>query len=229
MTTVSTVLNLALKDAQVLGEGNTASAETTADALETLTEMLALWQIERMYVYAQKDDSFVPTGAQSYTVGTGGVVNITRPVKIDAAYWNYNGSDIPIEILTSFEDYEYIITKTLVSNPNVMFYQPSYPLGTLYLYPQPNNGTVHLVTRVQLPVPAATTDTLTIPPEYVLPIRASLAEMLCATFQTKLSPDIAALAARSRKVLKRNNLRINELSMPPSIMRRNRSNIITGP
>lgn len=228
MTTVSTVLNLALKDAQVIGEGDTASAETTADALETLSEMLALWQIERMYVYAQKDDSFVPTGAQSYTVGSGGVVDITRPVKIDAAYWNYNGSDIPIEILTSFEDYEYIITKTFVSNPNVMFYLPSYPLGTLYLYPQPNNGTVHLVTRVQLPIPATTTDTLTLPPEYVLPIRASLAEMLCATFHTPLSPDIASLAARSRKVLKRNNLRINELSMPAAVMPRHRYNIITG-
>lgn len=227
MTTVSTVLNLALKDAQVIGEGETASAETTADALETLSEMLALWQIERMYVYAQKDDSFVPTGALSYTVGTLGTIPITRPVKIDAAFWRLNGVDTPIQVLNTFEEYESIVSKTSAGNPCVLFYQSSYTLGTLYLYPQPSTGTVHLITRVQLPEPTSTADTLTLPPEYVMPIRASLAEMLCALFHTPLSPDIASLAARSRKILKRNNLRIKALQMPAALVR-GAYNIITG-
>lgn len=210
-----------------MGGDETASASMTSDAFATLQQMLALWQIDNLLVYAQVSSSFAPTGATSYTVGTTGTVAITRPDKIDYAFWRSGTTDTPIEILQTYEEYESIVNKTSASDPNCLFYLPSYPLGTLYLYPQSSSGTIHLVREERLPSLTATSDTITLPPQYILPIRYSLAEIYSTVFQTPLPPGIPILAMRAKDSLRRSNIRINELGMPsglPTI----RSNILTG-
>lgn len=228
MTTVAEVIAWSLKDAGVLGEGETASAETTNDAFNTLKQMLALWQVDNVHVYAQTETSFSPNGSVSYTVGALGTVVMTRPAKIDAAFWRSNSLDYPIRVLDTFEEYESIVQKTQAGEPLVLFYNPSFTLGTLYLYPQPSTGTVHLITQTAMPALASSASTITLPPEYILPIRASLAVLLCAMFQTKVRPELAALAASSWKIVKRNNLRLGSLAMPAAIPTRHHSNIFAG-
>ena len=221
-------MTLALKDANALGEGEAASAEMIADAFSTLQQMLAMWQIDNLLVYAQVSSSFVPTGATSYTVGALGTVAITRPEKIDYAFYRYGTTDTPINILPSYEEYQGIASKTQAGEPSHLFYLPSYSLGTLYLYPQPSTGTVHLVRQERLPSLSTQADTITLPPECVLPLRLSLAELYSTVFQTPLPPGIPVLADRARASLRRLNLRINELSMPSGLPMQHRSNILAG-
>lgn len=226
MTTVAEVMTLALKDANALGEGETASAAMTSDAFATFQQMLAMWQIDNLFVYAQVSSSFAPTGATSYTVGTAGTIAITRPDKIDYAFWRSGTTDTPIEILSTYEEYQSIASKTLAGDALYAFYLPSYTLGTLYLYPQPSTGTVHLVRQERLPSLTATSDTVTLPPQYIMPIRFSLAEIYSVVFQTPLPPGIPVMAARARETLRRSNLRIEELSMPEGLPRQPISSIL---
>ncbi len=211
---------MSLKDVGIIGEGQTASATTIDDAFQCFTQMLALWQAQKLHVYAQKEVVATLTGAASYTIGTGGNIASARPVKIDAAFWRSNGHDYPVEVFQSYEDYARIGNKTLTgSSPCAMCYVPSYPLGTVYVYPNGSTGALHLIMRTDLPTFTDISETVVIPPEYITALRYSLAEYLSTTFQTPLRPDIPALATRARKIIKRNNVSIPLAQMPSALGR----------
>lgn len=214
MTTAADIITLSLKDIGVLGESETASAELAADALTTLNQMLAMWQVDNLYVYAQTATTFTATGALSYTVGATGTVAIARPASIDSMYYNDGSLDLPVELMDTFEDYQDITTKTLAGNVRVAYYQPSFPLGVLHVYPQPASGTVKILTKVKLPTYTAGANDLTMPPEFEMLVRYNLSEHLSISMSEQLRPDIAAMAMKTRRMAKRNNLRLNELDLP---------------
>jgi hypothetical protein len=229
MTTVLTVVTQALVDSGVLDDGEAASAAEAQRVLGLFNQMLALWSIDNVNVYAQQETSFSPDGAVSYTVGSGADVNMTRPARIDRAFWRSSGIDYPIAILDTFEQWESIEQKTQAGEPMYAFYLPSYATGTLFLYPQPSTGAVHLVSNVALPTDSALADTLSLPPEYILPIRTNLTLLVAGSYGAPVRPAIAAAAASSLRLLRRNNLRIQPLTMPGAIpVSISRGNIIGG-
>lgn len=228
MATVSDVVTWALKDAGVLAEGDTASSETFNDAYETLRQMLALWQVESIYVYAQQEVSFTPNGATTYTFGTAGTGGSTRFNKVDMVFWRDSSLDYPVTLMDTFQQYEEIGMKTQPGQPLYAFYLPSYTLGTLYLCPQPSTGSVRLVTSVDISTVTSQVATLNLPPEYVLPIRKCLAVELALAFRMKLDPALEKSAAGALRILKRANLRIQPLYMPDAILRTGRGNIFVG-
>lgn len=217
MTSVAEIIDLALKDLGIVGEGQTASGTTLADAFATLNQMLALWQVDKLYVYASKTVAATLTGAASYTVGAGGDLNVQRPHKIDAAFWQGGGVDYPVDVLHNLGDYQQAY-KAGAGQPHAIRYEPTYPLGTLYPLPSGATGTLILVTRVDLPTYIGTTDDISLPPEYALAVRYNLAEQLSSAFQTPLRPDVAAMAVRAKKILKRNNLSIPRSQMPSNLI-----------
>lgn len=222
-TKVARIINLALKDAGILGEGETASAETILDSFDTFKMMVGQWQIDGLMVYATDEISFAPTGAQSYTIGNGGAVEATRPSEVIAAFWRDGSTDRRLEVLTSFEDYQRITSKSDTGTPEAAYYDPDYTLGTLYVWPQASSGSIYLTVRSPLPTYTATTDELSVPGEYELALRYGLAELLPAMFQLPVRPDIAGLAKRARALLKRNNVRIPSLDMPAALIGRSYS------
>jgi hypothetical protein len=228
MTTVVDLITLALRDANVIGEGDTASGNQAQDALDTLNQMLAVWAVENTYVYAQQEVSFTPTGATSYTVGSGANVNMVRPSKIDGAFWRDGGIDYPITLLDTFEQWEAIPEKTQAGEPLWAFYLPSITTGTLYLYPQPSTGTVHLIAQATIPTDYELADTITLPAEYLLPVRMNLYVLLAGMAGAPIKPALAKAADLSLKTLKRSNLRIQPLTMPAGIPGNGRGNIISG-
>lgn len=219
MTTVADILDLALKDAGVIGAGQTASAEDTNDAFTTLKQMIAQWQIDGLMVYATAQVSFNLTGAQSYSVGSGGTIDTTRPKEVIAAFWRNGSVDAPLEVLAAAEDYQCISDKSTTGSPGCVFYSPSNPLGTLYVHPVGSSGAIHLTVLQPLTAYASTADDLGLPGEYELAARFCLAELLTTTFGTPLRPDVAAQARKGRKLVKRNNVRIPELQMPSQLAR----------
>lgn len=218
MAAVIDILNLALRDVGVIGEGQTASAETTNDALTTLNQMIGQWNAQKIAVLAQKEVSFAATGAQTYTIGVGGAVNTALPVKVDAALWRDGEVDYHLEVIESFEDYQEIGIKELSGVPAAIHFQRTFPLGLLYVYPQPSTGSIYLTVSVPLSSYATVADTLTVPSEYELAFRFSLAELLAITFSTPLRPDVAMQAAKARRIMKRNNVRIPQLNMPSAVL-----------
>ena len=225
MAIVAELLTLCLKDIGIVGEGQTASPDSMQDAFDTLKQMLGMWQADKLYIYASKEISVTLTGAASYTVGTGGVVNIPRPVKIAAAFWRSGNIDYAMQVLNSFEDYERIALKDSGALPSAVCYVASYPLATLYVYPSTSTGDLRLVTRIDLPSYVDSYDDLALPPEYAMAIRYSLDELLSVSFQTPLRPDIPPMAMKARKIMKRNNVSIPLAQMPAALSGRAVSDI----
>jgi len=226
MATVTELITQSLKDASVVGEGDSASSETMTDAFAIFQQMMGEWQENGMNVYSQVTSSFNPTGAVSYTVGIGGDISITRPEKIDNIYWRLNNMDIPIELFSTYEEYLDVTNKTVTGVPSMGFYLPSYPMGTLYIFPQPSSGAIFLTRSEVLPTFTSITDTIVLPAKYILPIRFSLAELFSVTFQTVISPAVSAMANRYRVSLRKSNARVPTLDLPAFTL--GRFNINTG-
>lgn len=219
MTTVAEIINLSLRDLGIVGEGQTASGDTLDEAFTTLNMMLGLWQADGLYVFAQKVIVATLTGASSYTIGSGGAINVPRPIKVDSATWHSDSVVRDVESIRSLTDYERLPVAGASEIPCAVCYVASYPLGTLYVYPSGATGELHLVTRTDMPQYIDQTDDIAVPPEYAMALRYSLAEHLSTSFQTPLRPDIPALAGRARKVIKRNNVIVPVLQMPVGVIR----------
>jgi hypothetical protein len=218
-TTVGDLLTLAMKDIGYLAANETASAGDLADAFATFKQMLGQWQIDGLMVYANAQVSFPLTGALSYAIGEGATVDAPRPSDVAFAFWRYGGHDYPLAVLQSDEEYQAICSKSLTSQPDAVRYSPTYPSGTLYVWPVATTGEIHLTVKLPQTQFTSVTNELGMPLEYEFAVRFSLAEVLAATFSMALRSDVAALARKARRILKRNNLAIPQLGMPGALVR----------
>jgi hypothetical protein len=233
MTAVD-LLTLALKDIGALGIGQSIGPDDTADGLATLNMMLGEWQAERLSVYHLADTPLVSTGAQSYTVGSGGNFNIQRPVRIEGAYARLNAGsasaiDYPVTLLDSREDYARIALKGLTSFPEFAYYDPAYPLGNLIFYPVPNASfELHILTMEVLPQFAAPGAVINLPPQYLSAIRYNLGPYLAPSYQIEPLPSLVRRAANAKRIIKRMNTQIQTMQMPRGLGSKQRFNIYSG-
>lgn len=217
MATVSKLLHLAALDAGIVGNGQSLNGEDTETMFDTLQQMLALWRTDDLEVYCHKNLNVQMTGALTYTIGAGGVVDTDRPPMIEQAIFldGVNTTSYPLSIIRTLEDWQRIAVKVLPGQiPVAIRYEPTFPLGTLYVWPQPAAGVIQLTVKQPFPIYQSLGDDLVLPPEYEAPIRFNLAKWAAAAFSTPLRPDIAQLAAGTLKQLKRANIKIRELEMP---------------
>lgn len=232
MTTGTDLITLALKDIGALGIGQAVSAEDTTDALATLNMMLGQWSAERLSVFHLIDTAYQANGSVSYTVGPGGNFNIARPIKINAAYARLQSSgagsavDYRISMIDAREDYARISLKTLNSFPEYAFYDSAFPLGNLFLYPVPNSSyELHIVTMDALVQLAAPGTVINLPDPYKAMIRYNLGVYLAPSYGLEPSPTLVRLAMNAKRVVKRMNNQIPQLTMPRGLMTKSRYNI----
>lgn len=223
-TIIDDILRLALKDAGIISIGQTPAPEDINDAFATLKQMIASWQTEKLMIFTQQDVSFpVMPNKQIYTVGTGGDVDIPRPNRIDGMFWRMKpGDPTPVDyhiaMFSSFEDYENLTLKTLTGPGFYAYYRPSFPLGNLYVMPQPSEGDFHIVVRERLPEYATIFEDMALPPEYALALRFNLGALLAITFQTTLRPDLVDQARITKAKLKTINHETPVMQMPANLL-----------
>ena len=217
-------INQALKKIGVLGIGQTAAAEDFNDAFDELQNMLFQWQQQRWLVFGLIDVTFVGEGNQSFTIGTGGDVNVLRPDNIESAYFvqqNQGGQPVsyPLEILMSREDYNNIVLKSLSTWPQYLFFDSAYPLANVFISPIPPAGqfTIHMTIKTPLPDPSNQTGEMSTPPEYNQAIIFNLATLLATNYGLTVSPDVRLVADRSLNVIRNANAQIPRLEMPTGI------------
>jgi hypothetical protein len=222
-TTPGEIIALALKMANVLGVGQTASAEDANDAFNLLNMMMAQWQRRRYIVYQLVTTSKVATGALSYTVGPGGDFNIPRPAKIESAFFRMqSGSPLPVDynltILRAKEDYNRIGIKTLNAFPQYAFYDSGNPLGNLYIWPVPNNQyEIFITVFQQLQQFNTLNDVITLPPEYKAAIMWNLALELYPMYGLPVNEVVAKKAEASLRIVHDTNTQIPRLQMPTQL------------
>ena len=210
--------------------GSLTSAEQThwLARLNTFMESLSL---NRLNCYQLVEENFsLVAGTTSYTIGSGGTFNTTRPNKIcDPCFTRDSSSiDSALEIVDAIT-YGRLRLKSLGNAyPGYLFYDSAYVSGlaTIKIYPAPLSGlTLYINSWKQLQTFAAMTTVVSLPPGYQLAIESNFAIFAAAGFR-KVSAEVIKVAQQSMAA-------VEALNAPDMIMRTDggrgeSSSILTG-
>jgi len=234
MATAGDIINGSLRLIGVLAEGEVPSAETSADALSAMNQMLESWNTERLAVFATQDQVFSwPPSTISRTLGPSGDFVGNRPVLLDdATYFRDPASGISYGIkLINQQQYDGIAVKTVTSTyPQVMWVNMTYPDIEMYVYPVPTKLLeFHFISVEELTRPANLATDLTFPPGYLRAFRYNLAMEMAPEFGVEPSGQVQRIAMSSKRNIKRINNPDDIMALPYSIVgTRQRYNIFAG-
>lgn len=153
MATARDFITLALREAGVVGIGQTANDEDINDCFILLNRMLSQWQKKRWLVPNLVDVYAPGNSARSNLIGPGKYYNFARPDKIQAAYFKQlnsgsNNVSYPLIPIWSYEDYSKIALKELNSWPSYFFYDSAFPYGNVFVWPIPSSQyEIHLILK----------------------------------------------------------------------------------
>lgn len=222
-TTPRDIINLALKTANVVGVGQSSLPEDINDCFNMLNMMIAQWQRRRYMIYNLQTISITATGATSYTIGTGQQFNIARPAKIEAAFIRMQGGstlpvDYPLQVLRAKEDYDRISIKTLNAFPQYVFYDSSFPVGNVFVWPVPNNQyQIFLTVMTQLQAFQNLSEQIVMPNEYLDALQWNLADRILTIYGLPENPKITRYAEVSMRAIMEVNSQIPLLHMPVAL------------
>lgn len=232
--TVSVLLTDALVTGGLVGLDESPEAQMINKAFRIANRMISQWQHERYMVYQLKEYSTVSTGALSYSVGAGQAFNINpRPDRLEYAFLRQlsnNGSpapnagtqpfDWPLEVIDAYEDYSSIRLKTLGTFSTAVFYDPGFPIGTLFPWPVPQAAIyeIHILCKQTLAQFQNLQQTLLFPPEYSAALEWCLARRFRVAFQLPADPDLNALAAQGKNIIRKANAQIPTLGFPSELV-----------
>jgi hypothetical protein len=158
-----------------------------------------------------------------YTIGTGGNFNTTKPANqnsLAGATLLLTASDpdaeVPLAIYTD-DMYQQVQIKELTSaQPTGVYYNPTYAtsgLGTINLWPVPDNATNDLVLYLQKALSqfANLTTTYYVPDGVPRMLKSNLADALQGTYGRQLSESDRRMAVSSLGTFKRSNTKLSDL------------------
>lgn len=229
---VGQLLQNALEDAGIVGIDESIEPIILNKAFRYANWMLAQWARKRWLVYSLSEYSFISTGAQTYNVGQGQIVNINpRPDHLEAAFLRFINSpgppqfpvDIPLDIIQSKEDYFRITVKNIGTLPWRIFYDPQWPVGVLFPWPipQPSIYEIHLAFKTVLPRFTGVQQPINFPPEYEVALNWCLARRFRVAFQMPADPEINALARDGLNTIRLANQQVSTLVLPSFLTQRN--------
>ena len=216
---------------QEIGALATSEALSDADAQASLVRMNSLldaWQTERLTIYNLNRAVYTLVANQAtYTIGP--AVGADWACTIRPAYIQHVGviytlsdpaSEIPVKIISDDEYAALRIKDTTSTLPRYLYYNPTFPSGTVFLWPVPTDTTVQVALYIPIPMTAGLTlDTvLSLAPSYEEALRYNLAIRLAPIFGRTLEPVTAQLAIESKATMKRSNPRTDEMRVDPAML-----------
>lgn len=223
-TTALQIIEDALGLTNAVGVDQTLVADEISDSLRRLNDLIENWSTQSLAVYGQANQTFNTIANQgTYTIGTGGDWNTTRPVRIDSAYTVYQTVSFPVVEITQ-EEYNAIPYKALTQEfPTQYLYVNDYPLGLITLFPIPSAITpvTFSIARVLTQVSAAAA-AISFPPGYADAFISNLAIKLGPLFGKRMAdyPDLVLAARTSLADIKRANNRPRALQADPALTAR---------
>jgi hypothetical protein len=216
-TTVLDVITASLAEIGVLaaGAGEAPTASQAAAALRSLNALIDQWKAERFQIHTiTRTTEPIVASDGTYTIGSGGDVAIDWPVYVDHVNWIDTATDpdqeYPLHEMTD-DEYAGIFAKALTSAlPSSWYYNPTYPLGTLTLWPTPTGSGLEFAMYTPTPVAefAATSDSVALPPGYRRMLIKNLAVELMPSYLRDPNPILLRQAQESLAQVKRSNHRL---------------------
>jgi hypothetical protein len=159
---------------------------------------------------------FTPVGLDNITYTTPGNIILNtglpmdRPLRVRSGFTRVtggvaNGLDYYFDVI-SYERYKEIGFKGVSGPwPYLLAYQPTYPLGTFWIYPNPAGANeVHLYTDLILSEFTLTED-VELPQGYARALKKLLALELCPMFGKTPSPQLILQAKEAKELIKDQN------------------------
>ncbi|HEX3574569.1 MAG TPA: hypothetical protein VHU42_08225 [Rhodopila sp.] len=130
--------------------------------------------------------------------------------------------DFPLAVVDAREDFNQICLKSLTTFPTAAFYESSWPLGVLHVWPVPPAGIyeLHIATKAPLPSFANLTDPIGLPPEYMSGLLYTLANELAMNYGLQPSPAVVGRMRAAMNVIRMANAQIANLAMPAGVASR---------
>lgn len=218
MATALDLITAALVDLNVTAAGEVVPAADALLALTALNRLIDQWAAERLEIYSIARTTWtIVSGTAAYTVGTGGTVNIARPVFVDHVNFIDTSPSPDMEYqLTPLTDdaYSKLPQRDLTSSfPSSYYYNPTYPLGALTFWPVPTSstllGAIYAPTAVTQIASLATT--VALPPGYSRMIVKNLAVELAPSYARQVDQTLVDQASKAVAIVKRANKRLADL------------------
>ncbi len=185
--TAQDLIDYALTEIGVADPGVTPATEERNWGLTKLNQLLSSWSAQALPIYQITRETFVLSGAGSYTIGTGQTWSTTRPVKIKAAAYTANGVIVWLDVVPAevWAD---------GGRNRILYYDHGYPNGTVWLRPAPTDGTLELYSYKPLTSFATLNTAIALPDGYERALQLNLAVDLAPSFGRALDANIIALA-----------------------------------
>ena len=199
----------AMRLAGALASGESPSAADAQDAKDALNSMLGLWSLDGLLIYAITTESFsLVSGQQSYTIGSDGFFNTSRPSKILNAGIVDNNFEQPLEII-NHQQWAAIQSKLLTSSlPTKLYLETTFPLAVINLWPVPDTvKTLKLYTLKPLAEFNNLSDDVFLPPGYAELIKYNLYLRLAPEYGKAIDPSLEARAIEAKIAVERQSSR----------------------
>jgi hypothetical protein len=196
---VQDIVKASMRKLSLYASGETPSVNELNDGLSALQSMLRAWESRRLLVFAStKENVTLVPGQYLYAWGTDGDINTTRPSQLLGCYiTDSEGVTHTIDIISE-DKYRSISVKGTVSRPYALYFQPTYPLANVYLYPVPSDVETMVIDSLKPFTETSSfsglTDTLAFPPNYEEAITYNLAVRLADEYGKAVTASIAAIA-----------------------------------
>lgn len=235
MTTAKDIIQDSLELLGVYSPGNTLTDADAERGLSTLNDMLDVWSNESLACFDWLTQTFtmVP-GQYQYTVGPPQPIGNPqpdiigqRPLRVSdmpgAAY--LLDTELNRYLMDVVDQMTWNIQTTAVANsdlPDHLFYDPTYPLGTINIWPTPSSSwTCSFLSYLQLGGFASLAAVFNLPPGYKRAITTNLCLSLKAYFQdANIDPLIIKEAMETKASVKRNNMRSQRAVLDPELVSR---------
>lgn len=226
-----------LRVINAVASGETPTAAEENDALVALNSLLSYMHTQgrTMYTVTRVTRAIIPSQA-SYTIGTSGNINRTRPTAIQRAAMLRTAPTPDVEIqvpVLSQAEWESISIKNLTSPlPTSVYYNPTHPLGTVHVYPIGTDASISIVLYLEEPLaPLATlTTVLVFPPGYERMLKYKLAIEIAPEYERPVSALVLEHARESWAAIQRTNVRPDVLRVDDALLTRSgyHANIYSG-
>lgn len=229
------LINNSLRKLGVLANGETCTASEANDAFITFQVMLDSLSTESLIIFAILSETFsIQAAKQTYTFGTGGDFNSSRPQKIENAgvigYGTNPLAELPMKIINK-DEWASIIVKTVTSSiPQYLYNDNANPLSNINLWPVPSVGTsVVLYSWKPLSQYATLQSTIALPPGYLRMLIYNLAIDLAPDYGVAAPEEVVAIALQAKRNVKRMNSKPIYMSTDPALSgRKGAFNWLTG-
>lgn len=218
MATARDICSGALLELGAYAPGETPSQNDMAFALYKFNQLVDSWNAQNNCIFAKSFTTYtIVTSTQPLTIGPSGA-NYTatvRPVQVIAANVIINDGSQDVRVPLNIRDEAWWMANAVPgvegTIPTDLFYNPTWPLGKLYLWPIPTVANeLELETNGLLSSYTLAT-TFTMPPGYEKALVLTLAEDMQDAFG-KYPSNLPGNASKARAVIKSVNSRPPRLS-----------------